>query len=344
MPSHLAGNCILDVGMALLIIFIFWKIKMHEFDIIKRYFKQKTLSRSDVKLGIGDDCALLSIPKHQLLAVSIDTLVEGLHFPINTPAYDIGFKSLAVNLSDLAAMGAEPAWITLALTMPKANENWLQAFSQGLFELAQEYNLQLIGGDTTRGPLTITIQIHGFLPEKQALRRNGAKVGDKIYVSGPLGDAGLGLQIALGKIKVKADDEAYLLQRLNRPNPRVKLGLFLRDFAHSAIDISDGLLADLEHILSESKVGATIYTTLIPLSNELKRNASAEEAIHLALTAGDDYELCFTVSSEKEEKLIAALKKENTICYCIGEITQENALVLQDYPHVLPVKLGFTQF
>ncbi len=317
---------------------------MKEFAIIEHYFKQKTLSRPDVTLGIGDDCALLNMPQHQLLALSIDTLVEGLHFPVTTSAYDIGYKSLAVNLSDLAAMGAEPAWFTLALTMPKADENWLQEFSQGLFQLAQEYNLQLIGGDTTRGPLTITIQIHGFIPEKHALRRSGAKAGDRIYVSGFLGDAGLGLQIALGKIKVKADDEAYLLQRLNRPNPRVKLGLLLRNFATSAIDISDGLLADLEHILIASEVGATIRTLLIPLSDELKRNTSADEALHLALTAGDDYELCFTVPSEKEEELLTALKKENITCYCIGEITQENVLVLQDYKNDLSVKLGFEQF
>lgn len=317
---------------------------MKEFAIIEHYFTQKTRSRSDVALGIGDDCALLTIPQHQLLALSIDTLVEGWHFPVNTSAYDVGFKSLAVNLSDLAAMGAEPAWFTLALTMPKADENWLQGFSQGLFKLAQEFNLQLIGGDTTRGPLTITIQIHGFIREKQALRRSGAKVGDKIYVSGFLGDAGLGLHIALGNIKVKADDKAYLLQRLNRPHPRIKLGLLLREFATSAIDISDGLLADIEHILIASDVGATIRTLAIPLSNELKRHTSAEEALRLALTAGDDYELCFTIPSEKEENFITALKKENITCYCIGEITQENGLILQDYKHDLPVKLGFEQF
>lgn len=304
---------------------------MNEFTLIDQFFKQRTLSRSDVMLGIEDDAALLKVPDGQWLVVAVDTLVAGVHFLSQTNAEDIGYKALAVNLSDIAAMGAEPAWMTLALTMPSANTLWLDAFSRGLFQLAKEFNVQLVGGDTTRGPLTITIQLQGFVPPHQALCRHSAKVGDKIYVSGTLGDAGFALQVALGHYQV-ADEEAktFLYQRLHRPRPQLKLGYLLRHYANAAIDISDGLLADLNHILASSKVGALIDTEKLPLSAALKNYLTAITAKEFALTAGDDYELCFTVSPANEKKMLDDLKKEKIHCSCIGEIIEKTGLHFLD--------------
>lgn len=298
-----------------------------EFALIERYFQHQTTQRSDVILGIGDDAALLQIPPNTLLAVAMDTMVAGRHFLPATSPFDIAYKAVAVNLSDLAAMGAEPAWLTLALTMPESDSAWLQQFSDGLSQLANRYQMQLIGGDTTCGPLTVTIQAHGFVPRECALTRAGAKPGDKIYVSGTLGDAGLGLRAAQAQIGLSNQDKEFVIMRLNRPEPRVALGLKLRGIASSAIDISDGLLADLQHILDTSKVGAIIDADKLPLSSALKNNLSADEAKHLALTAGDDYELCFTVSPLHENKL-NTLKME---CVCIGEVTENIGLQLKGY-------------
>lgn len=308
-----------------------------EFDLIKQYFSQQSVKRSDVLVGIGDDAALVTVPKDHLLATSIDTLVAGIHFPESTHPADIAYKALAVNLSDLAAMGAEPSWITLALTLPKADPDWLAAFSKGLFSLANQFNVQLIGGDTTRGPLTVTIQINGFVPEGKAIRRNGAKIGDKIYVSGTLGNAGLGLQVALKKIEVPEADEQFALLCLNRPSPQIALGITLRDIANSAIDISDGLLADLNHILEESNVGACIELDKLPLSNILLNHLSLSDAQEMALTAGDDYELCFTVPAEHESVLA------NKNCYCIGTIEEKKGLRISG-EHKKLTKKGFQHF
>jgi thiamine-monophosphate kinase len=225
-------------------------------------------------------------------------------------------------------MGATPAWFTLALTIPEANQEWLSEFADGLFNLANQFNLQLVGGDTTRGPLTITIQAHGFVPEEKVLHRAGAKPGDKIYVSGNLGDAGFGLMVAMGKVDLTETDRHYVLNRLNRPEPRLQLGLLLREFASTAIDISDGLLADLQHILTASEVGAELHTDKLPISRVLRENLSALEAHKLALTAGDDYELCFTVAENLEQDLLADLAKQNIICTCVGTITEALALTL----------------
>ncbi|MFZ2315835.1 MAG: thiamine-phosphate kinase [Gammaproteobacteria bacterium] len=317
--------------------------KMGEFSLIENYFKQKTIARSDVVMGIGDDGALLKAPKEQLLVFSMDSLVEGVHFLPKINAYDIGFKSLAVNLSDLAAMGAEPAWLTLALTMPSIDINWINGFTEGLFFLANQFNMQLIGGDTTRGSLTITIQAHGFVPPQQALCRQGAKAGDKIYVSGTLGDAGLGLKAALGTFVLPEEAHQYVLQRLHRPIPQIKLGMLLRGLASSAIDISDGLLADLGHILEASCVGAEIWTEQIPLSRVLKEHCTQNETMKLALTAGDDYELCFTVPPQEESKLVARLKEEQISCCCIGEIKESLGMHLLGYSGSLS-EYGFQHF
>lgn len=312
-----------------------------EFELIEQFFTAHTKQRRDVLLGIGDDCALLQAPTGQLLAVSTDTLIAGVHFPINTAPYDIGYKALAVNLSDLAAMGAEPAWITLALTMPQVDIAWLTAFRQGFFELIDRYGLQLIGGDTTRGPLSISVQVHGFVPENKALRRSGAQVGDRIYVSGTLGDAGLALQLLMkdaavgatgGRPSRKTQTVAAsdgISRRLHHPEPRINLGLALRGIATSAIDISDGLAADLGHILKASKVGASVLVEDLPLSSELKERLTQEQAWQLALSGGDDYELCFTVPAERESKLITALKSLDCAYTCIGRIEVEPGLRLQ---------------
>jgi thiamine-monophosphate kinase len=314
---------------------------LNEFTLIEEFFTKKLPSPTDVLLGIGDDGAVLKVPADQALVIAVDTLVAGVHFPVDTAAADIGFKALAVNLSDLAAMGAYPRWITLALTLPAMDTAWLQAFAQGLFTLADQYQIQLVGGDTTRGPLTITIQAHGFVPAQQTLRRSGAKIGDKIYVSGTLGDAGLGLQIALHNINLPSTEEQFLLQRLNRPLPRVELGLLLRQFATSAIDISDGLLADLTHITEQSHVGATLTAEQLPLSSALSRSLSHHEALQLALTAGDDYELCFTIPAAREQEFLLASNQHP--CTCIGFISEEPGITLVDFPHSL-LATGYRHF
>jgi thiamine-monophosphate kinase len=296
-----------------------------EFSLIEKYFKDLTSQRDDVFLGIGDDCALLTCQEGQAVAVSIDTLVEGVHFFADVDPTTLGHKSLAVGLSDLAAMGAKPAWFTLALTLPDVNEDWLQGFSQGLADLAKQFDVQLVGGDTTSGPLAISIQVHGHVDPKQSPKRSGAQVGDLIYVTGTLGDAGLALQAKLGQFSDKNLSDAslqYLNTRLEKPSPRVEVGQQLLGLVTSAIDISDGLSADLSHILKASNVGATIELNQIPLSKSLQE-IDTETAYQQALTAGDDYELCFTVPVSKRQQLEASLDKQ---CKCIGYIEKEQGL------------------
>ncbi|SRR5579883_645617 len=285
---------------------------MNEFDIIKIFFAKQNLERRDVILGIGDDAAITEIPEHHQLVITTDTLISGVHFPVPTAAFDIGFKSLAVNLSDLAAMGATPAWFTLAISLPESNEKWLQEFCNGLFSLANRYKTELIGGDLTRGPLSITIAAYGFVPKGLALKRSTAKPNDLIYVTNSLGDAAFGLQ----------SKDPYFLNRLNRPEPRIEIGEKLRSIATSAIDISDGLAADLGHILEASDVGATVFVDDLPLSSELTSALPKEKAIELALTGGDDYELCFTVPEQHTKKL-------NGPYTCIGNISEKKGLDLR---------------
>lgn len=303
---------------------------MNEFELITHYFAtHKQEPRSDVLLGIGDDCAILTIPTGQQLLVSIDTLVNGIHFPESTAPYDIGYKSLAVNLSDLAAMGATPAWFTLALTLPKADQQWLSSFSEGLFQLAEEFKIQLVGGDTTRGPLSITIQVHGFTPMGKALTRKGAQIGDWIYVTNHLGDAGLALQHLQKTIHLSADVFSRVSGALNRPYPRINEGLLLAKYATSMIDLSDGLISDLGHVLKHSRVGALIKLEQLPLSSALKEALPYSEAIKLALSAGDDYELCCTIPPAKKKEVEALMQREGYKMACIGQITGDQKLVLQ---------------
>lgn len=292
----------------------------NEFSIIEQYFKRAQTQRPDVALGIGDDGAVTQIqPDHELVTVT-DTMVSGVHFDDTTPARAIGHKAVAVNLSDLAAMGAEPCWISLALTLPSADAQWLHEFAAGLHEICQYYDCELIGGDTTRGPLTITVTALGQLPKHSALTRRGAKPGDWLYVSGPLGDAGLGLDITQQRFPSPGPHLQKLVERLHYPTPRVALGQSLRGVASACIDVSDGLLADLTHILTASEVSAEVELDKLPLSMAMTETLPQEEAYKKALTAGDDYELCFTVEEHNRGRLetLTAHLKQKPIC--IGRI------------------------
>ncbi|MBA5237680.1 MULTISPECIES: thiamine-phosphate kinase [Pectobacterium] len=292
-----------------------------EFDLIARYFNRVRSSRRDVELGIGDDCALLTVADKQMLAVSTDTLVSGVHFLPDIDPADLGYKSLAVNLSDLAAMGADPAWLSLAITLPTSNSQWLSAYSDSLFELLDYYGMQLVGGDTTRGPLSLTLTIHGLVPAGRALTRRGARVGDWIYVTGSLGDSAAGLAILQNTLHV--DDEEVrqgLIQRHLRPQPRILQGQALRDLANSAIDLSDGLISDLQHILKASECGARINLDAIPQSDWLRGCVDEEQALRWALSGGEDYELCFTVPEINRGALELALGHLGASYTCIGQI------------------------
>ncbi len=268
---------------------------MSEFRLIREYFSDIGADRVDVALGVGDDCALLQIPAGNRLAVSIDTLVSGVHFSPETDPQNLGHKALAVGLSDLAAMGAEPAWATLALTLPAADPLWLRAFSAGFANLAVEQGVSLVGGDMTRGPLSISVQVHGFVPLGQELRRRGAHPGDLIFVSGTLGDAGL----ALHHLQRSRPLSPNLRLALERPNPRVELGLALRGLASAVIDLSDGLVSDLGHILEASGVAADLFLQDLPLSPEVADYVAATDDWYIPLTSGDDYELCFTLPPQR---------------------------------------------
>ena len=270
-------------------------IPLSEFSLIDRFFKRRPVNKP-VNLSVGDDCALLTVPQGYELAITTDTMVENVHFFTDVNPYDLGHKLLAVNLSDLAAMGANPLAVTLALTLPKADESWVSAFAEGFFALAGRYHVDLIGGDTTSGPLTATIQAFGLLPLGKALRRSTAKRGDRVCVTGNLGDAGLGLKIRQGYRCGYAD---HALARFDRPEPQIETGGKLLDLASACIDISDGLAGDLGHILKQSGVGACLDWNAIPLSDEVKGYIKTTGDWRLPLTAGDDYELCFTVSPER---------------------------------------------
>lgn len=270
-----------------------------EFQLIERHFARLGAARADVVLGVGDDCALLQVPADRQLAVSIDTLVEGTHFFPDVDPESLGHKALAVNLSDLAAMGAEPAWVTLALTLPKVNEPWLEAFCRGFARLAARHQVQLVGGDTTRGPLSISVQVHGFVEAGRALRRDRAQAGDLIYVTGTLGDAGLALLAAGGGYE--AGNQLAVLQRqLDWPEPRISVGQALRPLCRCAIDISDGLLADVGHICEKSRLGATLRQAALPLSEAVADYVRATGDWSIPLAAGDDYELCLVVPAEHQ--------------------------------------------
>ena len=302
---------------------------MNEFEIIEKYFrKNNPASKGNLILGIGDDAAIINVSEDSELAISTDTLVSGVHFFEDAAPEDIAYKALSVNLSDIAAMGALPRWISLSLTLPDNDPVWLQRFSSSFNQLAAEHSVVLIGGDLTKGPLSISLQIHGVAPKGKSLRRSGSAAGDLVYVTGQLGAAAYALKHMQNPDSYSLVTEQEI-ERLNRPDARVKTGLELRDNATSCIDISDGLLADLGHILKASNVGAEITLNEIPYSDSLKK-LDKEQAIELALTGGDDYELCFTLPKGLPDSEIENLQ---SICpiHCIGKITKEaNQLSLID--------------
>lgn len=266
-----------------------------EFELIERYLSRLGARRDDVLLGIGDDAALLRPPAGLELALAADTVVEGVHFPPGLDAGDLGHRVLAVNLSDMAAMGAEPAWALLTLTLPAAEPGWLRAFANGLHELARRHGTALVGGDTTAGPLAATVAMAGFVPPGQALRRAGARPGDEVWVSGTPGDAAAGLAILQGRLDAPASVADPLVQRFLRPEPRVSLGLVLRGVATACIDVSDGLLGDLGKLCQASSTAAELDSTCLPRSEALRAALDPAGARKVALAGGDDYELLFTL-------------------------------------------------
>lgn len=295
---------------------------LSEFSLIQQYFSSIGTAPG-VVLGVGDDCAVLDVPEGQQLVVTVDTLVAGVHFPVTASPGDIAHRSLRVNLSDIAAMGAEPRWFTLALTLPEANEDWVKAFSQALADDASAFGCALVGGDTTAGPLTISIQLFGVVSKGKALTRGGAQVGDSIFVSGSLGEGAAALSLfdtSDTSVEIERD---RLLKRFYRPEPRLKEGLLLRNLASAALDISDGLIADLGHIVEASGLGADIEVERLPIKSWLKCLAEASLVTQWALSGGDDYELCFTVP-EKSCGVVESLIAEGKLsACCIGKISKQ---------------------
>ncbi|PCJ16799.1 MAG: thiamine-phosphate kinase [Gammaproteobacteria bacterium] len=295
---------------------------LSEFELINRFFRRSDVpNNASVATGIGDDCAVLNVPVGEQLLVSTDTLVEGVHFPEGAFPCELAYRCIAVNVSDIVAMGGEPQWLSLALTLPKADVAWIESFSIGFFEAADDFGVQLIGGDTTRGPLSITITVHGFVPSGLALLRSGARVGDDIYVSGVLGDAAA----ALHQIQNNPQESTHcsqLTRQFYRPQPPVKLAVVLRGLASACIDVSDGLLADLKHVLTASDVGAELTLDSIPLSDALKKycNHHGLNATELACTGGDDYQICFTVPSALEGELKGRLEAIDMPVNKVGRI------------------------
>ena len=290
---------------------------LSEFELIGRYFTHR--ARHTV-LGVGDDAALVNVRRGCELVISTDMLVAGRHFRRDADPRQLGHKSLAVNLSDLAAMGATPRWATLALALPAADARWLADFSRGFMALARRFGVDLIGGDTTRGPLNICVQILGEAPRGAALRRDGARPGDDIWVSGALGDAALALAALRRRIQLGPAEFARCAGRLNRPQPRIALGLALRGVAHSAIDISDGLCADLGHILERSDVAAEIEFAALPASPVLRRYLDRGVARAALLAGGDDYELCFTAPRRARERVARSGRRAGVALTPIGRV------------------------
>lgn len=314
---------------------------MGEFELIQKHFLPLagSVSNGALVLGPGDDCAIQRIPAGHDLVFSIDTMVEGIHFPSSYPPEYLAWRALAAAASDLAAMGAAPACFTLALTLPAADDGWLTGFARGLADASHIFRLALAGGDTTRGPLSLSVQVHGTVAEGRGLRRSGARAGDLICVSGTLGDAGAALDYL--EEAQPTDDMAQVLERYHHPRPRLELGESLSGLATAAIDISDGLIADLRHILEASGAGATIDQALIPLSPALSRLKGAR-AVDYALHAGDDYELCVTVPEALWQGASDAIRSQMSV---IGTVNQAAGLHIKDSPgHTDRPATGFDHF
>ena len=320
---------------------------MSEFDLIKQHFTRPT---RHTNLSVGDDAALISFSAEMELAISTDMLVSGIHFFSDADPYHLGWKSLAVNISDMAAMGANPKWATLAIALPHEDDQWLSQFSQGFFACASAYSVDLIGGDTTRThskeALTISVQIMGEVPLGQAIKRSGAKVGDGIWVSGPLGKAAAALKHLLKDIRIPEDELSEHLQALHKPLPRVDLGIALRNIANSCLDISDGLLGDLQHILKASNVGAEITLSAIPTSKFIALHLHDSSFQQFILAGGDDYELCFTAPQDKTSDIRTLAQTLKLPLTKIGTITSAPGLRVWDAEQQAVVlnKLGYNHF
>lgn len=313
-----------------------------EFELIERHFTQRGAARHDLLLGVGDDAALVSPPPGSELVLALDTIVVESHFPAGLDARFVGHRVLAVNLSDLAAMGAEPAWALLGLTLPSVDEHWLTGFSAGLDALARRSGVALVGGDTTRGPLTASIALAGFVPSGQALRRSGASPGDDLWVSGTPGDAAAGLAILQGRLPGQGRARDALLHRFQLPEARVALGLALRGIATACIDVSDGLTGDLAKLCAASGVGADIVSRELPLSAGLCSVAAPQARFAFALAGGDDYELLFT-APPSERKRLAALNA-GVVLRHIGTIDDQPGVRVDGSPPEREAGHGFDHF
>ena len=316
-----------------------------EFDLIARIKARAALangSRDDVVLGIGDDAALLRPRDGKLLVVATDTLNDGVHFPTGTAPNDLGWKSLAVNLSDLAAMGAQPAWCTLSLALHDADPSWLDAFLDGFFELASRHQVALVGGDTTRGLLSICVTVHGFVEPDNAMRRSGALVGDDVWATGKLGDAAA----ALAQWRAGVTADPALRARMDRPTPRIEAGRAIANIAHACIDVSDGLIADLGHLCAASKVGAEIHLDALPASTTLCALFTGETRYVLQATGGDDYELCFTAASTDHAAIAGIALATGVAITRIGCIVAGSDVVALDATgqEWQPPRRGFDHF
>lgn len=289
---------------------------MSEFELIARIRDRAAAARADVVLGIGDDAALLQPPAGRQLVVAMDTLNAGVHFPADTAPADIGWKALAVNLSDLAAMAAEPAWCTLSLSLPEADGAWVDGFLDGFLALAQAHGVALVGGDTTRGPLSVCVAAHGFVDPGRALRRDGARPGDLVWVSGTLGEAAG----ALAQWQQGVAVDPALRARLERPTPRIAVGRALAGVASACIDVSDGLLADLDHLCAASGVGASIRIDALPCSQVLREAFDPATRRELQAGGGDDYELCFSTGADARDAVAAIAQDAGVAIACIGEV------------------------
>jgi thiamine-monophosphate kinase len=318
---------------------------MGEFELIERYFAAVGASRRDTLLGVGDDAAVLAVPPGHDLVACTDTLVAGRHFPAGFDAADIGWRALAVNLSDLAAMGATPAWATLALTLPELDEDWLEGFVTGFAALANPQQVALVGGDTTKGPLTLTVQALGTVPHGTALRRHGAKPGDLVYVTGWPGDAAAGLELIAGRLAGSGANRGALELKFRRPEPRVAFGARLRGIASACIDVSDGLAADLGRLAAASGVAAIVRATELPLSRALYALAGETRAREFALGGGDDYELLFTVPKAARAALAQLTGSPGApACHCIGDIAAGRGVRVVGEQGDLRVPRGWDHF
>ncbi len=319
--------------------------QLSEFDIINTYFSSHARA-AGVDVSVGDDAAVLTVPQGNQLVVSTDTSIAGQHFFKDADPADIAYKSIAVSLSDMAAMGATPKWLLLNVSIETVDPNWLDAFSRSCFELLTKFNVALVGGDITKGPLSITTTVHGWVKRGQALLRSGAKVGDQIAISKPLGEAGLAVYARQHQIQLSANDKQLVNQALMRPTPEVVLGKALIDYASAAIDISDGLSADLSHLLAASGVGAKLYQNQLPISPSLAHYIPAVNTVKFALDSGDHYGLCFTVPAAKQGLLDNYLASTGQRCYWIGEVISDSTLMLVDAAgRLTPLKSnGFKHF